>query len=175
MSAVEIRPSCLRDASYVFANLRPLDCHEAFCQIDHRVKTHEVAWWSIQIGESWVAYLKGRPVMVFGYMPMNVAAVSIWAMGTKHATRVVPAVTRHVVLDVIPSLIERGYHSMEARSIIEHEQAHRWMESTGAVRSGEPFPYGRDGELFQLFRWTRPSYERIRRRYTDTTPTESSK
>lgn len=160
----------MRDASYVFANLRDIDVKEAFCQLQDGIKRHELAWWSIQAGESWVAYLRDRPAMVYGYAPINVAAVSIWALGTPKANRVVPAVTRHVILDVIPKLMERGYLSMEARSYTEHTDAHRWMESTGAVRSGEPFPYGKGGELFQLFRWTKPTYERIRQRYPSTTP-----
>lgn len=170
MSAVLIRQACLRDVSYVFANLRPIDAEEAFCQVSDTLKPYELAWWSIQQGESWVAYLHDQPAMAYGWAPMNVAAVSVWALGTPKANRVVPAVTRHMILDVAPALIERGYLTMEARSIVKHRDAHRWMVSTGAVEDGTPFPYGKGGEMFKLFRWTKPTYERIRRRYRDTTP-----
>jgi len=169
VSTVSIRPGVLRDVSYVFANMRDGDREEVRCQMPETTKTHEIAYWSLMNGDCWVAYWRDQPVMTFGVMRLNVAATSAWAIGTKQCWRAIPAVTRFFTLDVIPSLMERGYVSMEARSIEHHDQAHRWMEATGARRWGEPYPYGRGGEKFITFRWLPDVYNGQRARYQDTT------
>jgi hypothetical protein len=50
--------------------------------------------------------------------------------------------------------VAQGYTSMEARSLLEHTHAHNWIRATGGVEHGPPFEFGRNGEMFQLFRWT---------------------
>lgn len=157
-----IRPACLRDASWIMANLRPLDHLEAFCQLEPGYKTADLAAFSVQYGESFVAYDGDEPAMVFGTVPANVCAGVVWALGTKRARRVVPAVTRFFLEEHGPALLARGFTSLEARSIENHTDAHRWMEATGAVRHGEPFVYGRNGERFVLFRWTSDRFSGIR-------------
>lgn len=165
MSRVRIAPSCLRDASYVVANMRPVDEEEILCQLPEGTKRHEFAYALIMAGESFVAYRDDLPVMLIGTTPMNVACSSIWAMGTKHTNRVLHAVTRFMLTEHLPSLIERGVITMEARSHVNHAPAHRWMRSTGAVVNGEPFVYGRDGEKFLTFQWHKQSLEEVRKRY----------
>lgn len=160
-----IGPANLRDVSYIVANLRPLDELEVRCQLPEKTTGLEIAYFLTHGDDAWVAYDKGYPVMAFGVAPLNVAAVSVWALGTQRAWRAVPAMTRYFIGEVVPELMERGYHTMEARSIVEHESAHRWMRSTGAVVQGEPFVYGRNREKFLLFRWSRDALAEARERY----------
>lgn len=160
-----IEPACLRDASYVFANMRDMDREEVMCQMPDGIRMHEIAWAMIQNGDNFVAKHKGVPVMVYGTAPMNIATLSIWAIGTKRTFRVLPAVTRHVIHDHLPARLEQGFVSMEARSHVGHAEAHYWMRSTGAVALGEPFVYGREGTKFLLFRWTPEALAAARERY----------
>jgi hypothetical protein len=171
---ITIKPATLRDATYVIANMRPMDRKEVYCQLTDGVDDMQVAYlllmhseayaarWTDQSGREW-------PVMFFGTQPMNAAALGIWALGTRHARRSVPAVTRYVVQELLPRKIAEGYRIMEARSIEGHTQAHRWIVGTGAKQIGEPFEYGKDGELFHLFRWTVDTYRDLHgMRYDDT-------
>jgi hypothetical protein len=151
---VDIRPATLRDASWVTANLRPLDHREAFCQLREGVKTHELAYFLVHGGDAFVADYIGTPAMVFGTMPINVCCLSVWALGTRHAWRVATAVSTWLRDTYLPEKAEQGFTSMEARSLVDHAVAHRWMESTGAVRATTPFVFGKGGEEFILFRWT---------------------
>lgn len=162
---VDIVPACLRDTSYVFANMRPLDETEVRCQVPLDVKMHELAWSMLEGSEAFVARYKGVPVMVYGTAPMNVACLSVWAIGTAKTFRVLPAVTRHMIHDHLPERLKQGFVTMEARSHVDHTEAHRWMESTGAVAHGDPFVYGRDRQKFLLFRWTPEAFDTARRKY----------
>ena len=69
-----------------------------------------------------------------------------------------------MVFSVLPSLLEIGYHMLEARSLNSHTMAHNWMLATGAEIVGPPFPWGRNRETFLLFRWTVESLGRIKRK-----------
>lgn len=158
---IELRPATLRDASFVTANLRPLDQLEVFCQMPPNTKTHELAYGLIFDGETYCSFYKGKPAALYGVGAINVCTLTVWAIGTKDMRRTVPAITRHLMEEILPRKIEEGFTSAEARSIVGHHSAHRWMKSLGGVPWGEPFLYGSGGELFQLFRWTAEGYRRI--------------
>lgn len=165
-SSVSVAPATLRDATYVVANMRASDRREVYCQLPDGMDDMKVGYWLLMSSEAYaVRWTDGRgrehPVLFFGVQPMNAVALVVWALGTKHAWRGIPAATRFMQDVVVPAKIAAGYRLMEARSIEGHTQAHRWMEGTGARRIGEPFEYGRDGELFHLFRWTVPDYHTI--------------
>lgn len=159
---VEIRPGCLRDVSYVMANLRKEDREEAYCQLPDGVQNWQLAHMMLMAGDCFVAFENDQPVMAFGTSPMTGVLVSVWALGTDRASRVIPAVTDYLATVHVPDLIERGFLYMEARSIVTHKTAHRWMEMTGAKRLGPAHTYGKNGELFYLFRWTVSGYRAIR-------------
>lgn len=154
MRQPDIRPAVLRDASWLMANLRPLDRIEAFCQLEDGFKTHELAGYALSYGATFIAYDRGQPAMIFGTAPINICCLSVWALGTKHAWRVAKQVSDWLRDVHIPDRMAEGYTSMEARSLVDHAQAHSWIEATGGVPHGPPFEFGKGGEKFQLFRWT---------------------
>lgn len=151
---ITIAPATLRDTSYVMAHMRPADEREVLCQFPVETKRHELAYALLHSLEAWVANYKGQPIAVFGVSHMTVACVSVWALGTHRMWRAVPAITRFVKDSMVPRLVEVGYQTMEARSHVDHHQAHRWMVATGAVQADQPYVFGRGGEKFVTFRWT---------------------
>ena len=159
VSRVTIEPATLRDASYIMANLCERDREEVMCQVPEGTKMHEMAYNLLMGSDAYAARLRGNPVTFFGTSMINVACRSVWALGTDDMIKTVPAITRFFANDLLPLLIAEGYHTMEARSLITHQQAHRWMLGTGAKVSGEPFEYGRNREKFLLFRWTADTFE----------------
>lgn len=172
---ISIAPATLRDATYIIANLRPADRHEAFCQLPEGIDDTRVAYFLLMNGEAFAARWTDRegrqwPCVFFGVQPMNAVALAVWALGTKHARRAIPAVTRFMGRTLLPQKIAQGYRIMEARSIDSHHEAHQWMEATGARRVGEPFVYGRDGELFHLYRWKAEDHEAYLQRYGNVIP-----
>lgn len=155
MPDVAIGPATIRDVSYLLGNLRPADREELFCQFPDDAPLDAVAATCVRPAEAFVAYLRGAPVMAFGFTPQTLAGnvISAWAFGTAKATRVIPAITRFVRDELAPFWIEAGVTRMEARSILGHSTAHRWMEATGAVRECDLPLWGKGGETFVLFAW----------------------
>lgn len=159
---ITIQPATLRDISYVTANLAPDDRREVMCQVPDGSKTYELAYALLHSGDAFCALIDDLPVAAFGTSPITVACYSVWMVGTKHARRAVPAITRHMMNDHGQVILDRGAQSMEARSIAGHHRAHRWMVRCGAVRVDPPYPFGKNGEMFYTFRWTRDSFAHIR-------------
>jgi hypothetical protein len=151
---VKVEPACLRDASYVVSHMRPMDEEEILCQVPEGIKRHEIAYSLLMAGQNYVASFDDVPAMFFGTQAVNVAVVSIWAIGTRAAPRVLPDVTRFLIGTHVPALLSAGFRAMEANSLAGHIESHRWMQSTGAIVNGEPFVYGRNRELFLSFRWS---------------------
>jgi hypothetical protein len=162
--AALIEPACVRDASYVTANLSPDDEREARCQLPDGMKTYELAYSLLMGSDAYVAKVRGDPVAVFGVYPMTVCALSVWMMGTKDAWRAVPEITRFMEGELLPRKVAEGYLTMEARTIEDHHIAHQWMRDTGAECVSTPFEYGKHREKFLLFRWTTDAFGAIKRR-----------
>lgn len=158
---IEIRPATLRDVSYVTANLAPADRLEVMCQVPDGTKTYELAHALLYSGDVFCAHIDDRPVAAFGTSPITIACYSVWMLGTKHVKRAVPAITRMLMGEHALDLLGRGVQSLEARSIENHREAHRWMVRCGAVRAYPSYPFGKNGEMFYTFRWTRASFADI--------------
>ena len=163
---IEIRDANLRDASFVTANLRPEDHAEIFCQIPDGTSSQVLADHLIRStpgATAFVAYYRGQPVALFGSTPATVCCLSMWAMGTSQMRRAIPAISAFYVDEHMPRRINEGFTSAEARSHVDHHQAHAWMRSLGAEQHGPSFEFGKGGERFILFRWTVAAYRTIRK------------
>lgn len=160
---IDIRPATVAHATFITANLRPGDREEAFCQLPPDTPTAVLGTWLAQpTHRSLIAYLDDEPVTLFGASPINHFVWSVWALGTRQMQRTAPAVSRYFTRTLIPQLIEEfGIVGLEARSLASHDEARRWIENMGGKRHGKPFPFGRDGQRFVLYRWTVAAYRTI--------------
>lgn len=154
MARLSIRPGTLRDVSYVTAHMRQSDRDEAYCQLPDGTTNWQLAHMLVMSGDCWCVFEGERPIAAFGTSPMTAAAVSVWAVGTERMWRAAALIVRFMKETHIPALLGQGYRHMEARSLIDHHAAHRWMRMAGAKVHGPPMPFGKADELFLLFRWT---------------------
>lgn len=145
--------------------MRDVDEREIMCQLPADVVLYEACYLLLQGSDAFIAYRDGLPVMAFGTHPMNVCTLNAWAFGTEDMNKVLYPATQFLIRDYLPGKVAEGFHSMEARTHVEHHGAHRWLESTGAVVKSEPFVYGRSGELFVLYRWTADALPEAAKRY----------
>ena len=154
---ITIEPATVRDVSWIAANLNDLDRAEVMCQVPRGEWGADVGAAIFSIvpeGWKWCAYHGGQPVAAFGFSPINVACWSVWAFGTDRMPRAVPAMTRHFLAQQ-DRLEAQGVRRLEARSLDHHKRAFAWITRTGAKRVAAIPQFGRDGETFILWEWTK--------------------
>lgn len=169
MSRVELRvePDFL-DCLRVAENLRESDRAELFATIfgddPKTLATRAVA----SGGFRWGAYLDGEPVALIGAMPLWPRVWQAWAYGTDDWPKVALTLTRHVRNFMLPALLRSGAHRVQAASLGTHTSAHAWLKKLGARPECRLANYGKNGEDFVNFVWTRKTAKRAIRPRTPT-------
>ena len=146
----------LRDLSYIAANLRPDDRAEVDCQLDEWTPA-SLAFQALHAGPSYVAELNGNPEAAFGAGEIRLGLWIAWSWGTSRMARCVPRITKFVHDVLIPDIARRGGRRTEARALASNDMAVRWLRRLGATEQCLLPAYGKNGEDFILFDWTRPS------------------
>ncbi|WP_289035998.1 hypothetical protein [uncultured Roseibium sp.] len=150
---------CVRDASYIAANMRPADIAEIGClweRFDPRVlgvcaATHSVPGFAWSIRDN-----KGQPIAAYGMSyaaPFDPEHWQAWAFGTDRFRRVAPLMTRH--LQSIRDVIETNCRRLQVITHVEHDLSHEWLRKLGAKREGLLKAYGRNREDFEIYAWVR--------------------
>jgi hypothetical protein len=143
------------DLTHITRNLRPRDKEELFATRfgdDPEAFASSIA----QTGSfQWGVYLDGVPVAAIGAMPRWPGVWSMWAFGTDDWPKVALTLTRHVRRFMIPALLRAGAHRADAAALATHTDARRWLEAVGAKPENVLDKYGRNGETFVLYVWTR--------------------
>jgi len=152
---IELIPSTPRDITIVAANMREWDRTELEASATGSMT--ERALFCHYTSQPWacVALLNGEPVAAFGAAgtPLQPQVKVAWAFGTSRFRRVVPAISREIERWK-PHFIADGIHRVEARCLVSHDLAGRWMAGLGFSREGVMRHYGRNGEDFELWAWT---------------------
>ena len=161
---VEIGPANVRDLTFILGNLRKSDAEEIRAQMPDDMPFEALTAMCVQPGFSWVAYHNrmpgdgvpgnGVPVMAFGFMPLTMAGnvLQAWAFGTRRAAVALRPIARFAMRELVPEWRAAGVTRIEARSIVGHVSAHKWLRSLGCA--ADPLPgFGRGGQPFVLFSW----------------------
>lgn len=75
--------------------------------------------------------------------------------------RCVPAITRHFYAVLGPAVANAGAWRVEARALASNELALRWLRRLSATERCVLPNYGKNGEDFVLFDWTRESWANV--------------
>lgn len=98
----------------------------------------------------------GEPVVCGGAVPLWNGVWSVWMFATDRFDEISLSTHRFAKRVFFPGLEYAGYHRLECRSLATHHTAHKWLESLGAYRESEVSNYGKNGESFVLYCWTKP-------------------
>lgn len=109
----------------------------------------------------WAVYLDGKPVAAVGAVPRWPKVWSVWAYGTDDWNKVAITLTRHVRRFMIPAIFNAGCIRADCMALASHKDARRWLEYLGASAEKVLDNWGRDGEKFVLYCWTREQTKRI--------------
>ncbi|WP_298986396.1 hypothetical protein [uncultured Roseibium sp.] len=148
----------MRDASFIAANMRPEDYREIAC-LWQNWDTRALGICAMETavpGWVWSVWYQGQPAAAFGFSRASAFDPDFWqawAFGTDRFRRCVPLMTRHI-LNLRPE-IEKHCRRLQVISYKNHDLAHGWIEALGAEREGLLRSYGRGGEDFYMYAWTR--------------------
>jgi hypothetical protein len=98
----------------------------------------------------------GEPVVCCGAVPVWAGVWSVWMFATDRFDEIAMSVHKFGRRVFFPSLDAAGWHRLECRSLATHEIAHRWLEVLGAYKESETANYGKNGEAFMVYCWTKP-------------------
>lgn len=103
----------------------------------------------------WMACFGDEPVAVIGAVNLWPGNFSVFMFATDNIQHIGLGLTRFAKYSMIPALLDMGGLRGEARSMASHTEAHRWLEALGAKREGTLSCYGKNGEDFYNYVWTR--------------------
>lgn len=106
-------------------------------------------------GFRWAAYLDGEPVAALGAYPRWPNVWSAWAFGTDKWPHAAITLTRHVRRFMLPALYRSGAIRVDAMALASHTDARAWLEYLGAEPEKELAKWGKNGETFVSYVWTR--------------------
>lgn len=156
---VRIIPASLRDLSYIAANLRGEDRAEIDCQLD-QWSPGLLALTALQ-GFAYVAELDGNPEAGFGAAEQRSGLWIAWSWGTRRMKRCVPGITEFFHAVLARQVAARGAWRVEARALAANEMALRWLGRLGATQRCLLPGYGKNGEDFFLYDWTREGWTHV--------------
>lgn len=157
MAKVEITPATVREVAWIAVNMRDIDAQEIWCQRPHRSPSR-LAYEALSMSPTikLVAAVNGEPVMCCGVSEVQPGLGWLWAWGTKHFHGAIRDLTEHLLDATRTKLFaDADLKRLEARSLVEHTSAHRWIETLGLRYVCDLPCYGKDEEDFKLFALTR--------------------
>lgn len=100
----------------------------------------------------------GRPVAVAGASVLWPGVYQVGLFATPAWPVVAQAVQARIRRRLVPALLRAGAHRAQAFSDARHREAHRWLERLGARCEARMTAFGRGGEDFLLYAWTRDAF-----------------
>lgn len=97
----------------------------------------------------------GEPVVCCGAVPMWEGVWSVWMFATDRFDEISFSFHKWTRRVFFPSLDGAGWHRLECRSLSTHAVAHKWLEVLGAYKESETTKYGKRGESFIVYCWTK--------------------
>lgn len=153
---LEIVPATLRDLSYVAAHMRASDRAEVEAQIDEWNATL-IAALSLR-DFAYVVELDRNPEAAFGCGQVRRGYWLAWSWGTAKITKCLPAMVAFITQQLQPAVYDAGARRVEARALASHKQARRFLERIGGTYRCDLPAYGKNGEDFCLYDWTRKTW-----------------
>ncbi|POF29605.1 hypothetical protein [Roseibium marinum] len=155
-----IKDLCVRDASFIAANMRVEDFREIAC-LWKDWNTRALGLCALETaipGMVWSIWYDGQPAAAYGFSRASAFDPEhwqAWAFGTPRFRRCVPMMTRHIT-SLRPQIV-RECRRLQVITLVDHDIAHGWIEALGAKREGRLRSYGRGGEDFYVYAWVRAS------------------
>ena len=161
MPKVEIKFATRRDLCYTAANARPIDQREIIASGPRNMQEagyitfDGIEQWG---GVGWCVWVDDNPEYAFGFTPQGPLMphlLSAWGWGSKKTPLCMPEMSRFARTKLMGFLDILGAVRIEARTLADHKESHRWLEWMGFCKECELPEWGKDRERFVQYRWLR--------------------
>lgn len=162
---LEVRPATLRDLCFTAANAREIDKQEIVASGPRTMQEAGYITWELTDKIGGVAYsvwVDGNPEFSFGFTRQTELIPGLfsgWAWGSDKTMACMVEISRWARNGHLFGILDKlGVARIEARSIHNHFEAHRWLLWLGFERETDLKDWGRNRERFVLFGWTRSEF-----------------
>ncbi|WP_319496006.1 hypothetical protein [uncultured Cohaesibacter sp.] len=155
-----VRKAPFFDVLEIAKHMRARDREEIYAT-RYGEDANEVARDVVGSGFYWVAYVDGRPAAVFGAYPRWPRVWSAFAFGTDDWKHAVISVTRTIRSVLMPAIYKTGAIRVDAMSLDTHTDARAWLEYLGATGGETLANWGKKGQNYTIYTWTRTKAEKL--------------
>lgn len=96
-----------------------------------------------------------RPTAVVGWSMTRPGVGQVGMFATDDFRKIAAGVNRFITQELMQDINRYNLHRLECFSLGSHSEAHSWLEWLGLQKEAELESYGRNGEKFVSFAWTR--------------------
>jgi hypothetical protein len=161
-----IRNATVRDMCWIAAHMRPNDWREISALIGD-VPRRDAALMMLASSRrphggvyAWQVEEDGQPIAAWGFSYVYEHVASAWSYGTSRMCRAIVPITGWSQI-YLPQLFEaEKQQRVEVRTIEDHDISHKWLRRVGAELECVLPCYGRHGETFHQYVWTREAFPR---------------
>ena len=140
---------------YVCNNLRDLSKEEMFATRPHDDPAELASELFHSAAIMWVGYHKDRPAALIGAFPLYPGVWGLFGCGTDEWQKIWRPMTVFARKTMMRTIAGSGAHRAHAASPVGHTQTHKWLKFLGAEQEAVLRGYGKNGEDFCLFAWTK--------------------
>lgn len=182
---LEIKWTSRRDLCYTAAHARAIDKQEIIaCGPRNMTEAGYMTWEGMELlgGIGYSVWVDDNPEFSFGFTPQSILQphlLAAWAWGTEKSPLCMLEINRWGKGgNGVPSLVDRldvmGCTRIEARSLHNNYDAHRWLEWVGFKKDCDLPSWGKGGEKFVQYAWLRSTYRVNKHGQVEGRKTESS-
>lgn len=95
------------------------------------------------------------PIGIGGMIQQRPNVATLMFFATDDLPKIGSDLTRFIKQRLFPGYIARGTHRIECASLDGYEEVHRWLGVLGLTREATMLKYGRNGETYVQFSWTK--------------------
>jgi len=154
-SSIELREAGYADIVYVARHMRLIDRTELYA-FDETENPEKLAR-ELTLYERyhWCAFIDWRPVTIISAIEQSPTLWRVGMFSTEEWPKVALSCTRFFYRTMAPTIYDLGCNRAECRSIVSHTEAHKWLDSLGAMRECTIHDVGPKRESYIQFSWTR--------------------
>lgn len=158
-------PAEYEPLAYIVRNMRQIDHDEVFAThypmppdsetTDDELMVQQTYDAANRFGTGWVVSLNGEPIATIGITMLWPGVASVWMFATDSWPKIALELTRWARKAIFQIMSDANIHRAQCWSLSGHDTAHRWLRHLGATEECVSPGYGRNGETFHLFAWSK--------------------